>query len=307
MQIKANQANTLMADTWAKRGIQKSDAGVQERLSKIGSTVLQGYHVAIASEDLEAIAPKMNEIDEELRGFGYEGVGMGLAQRDLLTPSSENRMATFVAGDGAAYHNWVYVGLGLMLARARLPIKPHLEKLNFGKSWLAIDGYGYYQGMFHWQDSLDNQVISEQISGYARSVFDQGLGRSIWFIGGGDVNHIARTIDTFAPNRREDLWGGVGYACAYAGGAERATIEALTNTAGVYRFQLTQGTAYAAKSRQSLGNHSVYTELACQVLWGMGADAVANSLATNGEPPESQTWQHYRARVFHPVITTIVS
>ncbi|MHC5733310.1 DUF1702 family protein [Nostoc sp.] len=109
MQIKANEANALMADTWAKRGIQNSDAGVQERLSKIGSRVLQGYHVAIASEDLGAIAPKMNEIDEELRGFAYEGVGMGLAQRDLLTPSNENRMATFVAGDGAVYHNWVYV------------------------------------------------------------------------------------------------------------------------------------------------------------------------------------------------------
>ncbi|MDZ8187171.1 MAG: DUF1702 family protein [Nostoc sp. ChiSLP02] len=306
MEIKTNEANTLMADTWAKRGIQKSDAGVQQRLSKIGSTVLQGYHVAIASEDLKAIAPKINEIDAELQGFAYEGVGMALAQRDLLAPSSENRMATLVAGDGAAYHNWVYVGLGLMLARAGLPIKPHLNKLNFERSCLAIDGYGYYQGMFRWQDSLDNQAIPEQIPGYACSVFDQGLGRSIWFIGGGDVNHIARTIDTFAQDRRQDLWGGVGYACAYAGGAERATIEALKNAADVYQFQLAQGTAYAAKSRQSVGNYSPYTELACQVLWGMSTDAVANTLV-NHQALESQSWHHYRARVFHPVRTTLAA
>ncbi|QLE40034.1 DUF1702 family protein [Nostoc sp. C052] len=302
---KATLPTDLIA-TWAERDVQESDSGIQKRLEQVGRSLMKGYHTAITDE-LEAIAPKLNEIDEELRGFAYEGVGMGLAQRDFLTPTSQNRIAMFVAGDGAAYANMVYVGLGLMLARVGRPIEPHLQRLDNAKGWLLVDGYGYYQGMFYWRDSLDSQVISQPISGYTRSVFDQGLGRSIWFVDGGDVNRIARTIDAFSLDRREDLWGGVGYACAYAGGAKRATIEALGNSAGAYRLHLAQGTAYAAKSRQCLGNQSVYTELACQVLWGVSADAVADSLATHGETPESPLWQHYRARIPHPVRATLAA
>ncbi|MFK0734594.1 MAG: DUF1702 family protein [Gloeotrichia echinulata GP01] len=299
---KATLPTDLIA-TWAEREVKESDSGIQKRLEQAGRSLMKGYHTAVTDE-LEAIAPKLNELDEELRGFAYEGVGMGLGQRDFLTPTTHNRIATFVTGDGAVYHNWVYVGLGLMLARVGRPIEPILQRFDNIKAWLIVDGYGFYQGMFHWRDSLDNQVISEQISGYTRSVFDQGLGRSIWFVDGGDVNRIIRTIDAFSPERREDLWGGVGYACAYAGGAERTTIEALGNKAGAYRSCLAQGTAYAAKSRQALGNQSVYTELACQVLWGMGADAVADSLANHGETP---VWQHYRARIPHPVRSKIAA
>lgn len=298
---KATLPTDLIA-TWAEREVRESDAGIQKRLEQAGRSLMKGYHTSV-SDELEAIAPKLNELDEELRGFAYEGVGMGLGQRDFLTPTTHNRIATFVTSDGAVYHNWVYVGLGLMLARVGRPIEPILQRFDNVKAWLIVDGYGFYQGMFHWRDSLDRQVIPEQISGYTRSVFDQGLGRSIWFVDGGDVNRIIRTIDAFSPERREDLWGGVGYACAYAGGAERATIEALGNQAGAYRWHLTQGTAYAAKSRQALGNQSVYTELACQVLWGISADAVAESLAHVDETLKSSIWQHYRSRIPHPVRT----
>lgn len=294
----------VITETRRLRGVRPLAPRAAQRLGKIHSTFSQGYQAA-TTDDLEAIIPKLNAVEAEFLGFALEGVGTVLAQRDALTPTGQNRVEAFVAGPGAAYETFVYVGVGLMLGKKRLPIEPYLKSLSLTRSWLVLDGYGFQHGFTHWQEYLDDQALPEQLSGYACRVFDQGMGRSIWFIDGTDVTRIPQTIGAFPPARQADLWGGVGYACAYAGGVDRETLEALGTAAGFYRPILARVTAVAAKSRQLLGNPSVYTELACEVLCGMGAEAAAETVdrtlksppMTNGATPDQEGWQPYRAHL----------
>jgi hypothetical protein len=296
----------ISTETRKLRGVPLLPPEAAQRLGKIHGTYSQGYEIGTAAEDLEAILPKLNAVTADLLGFALEGVGTGLAQRDLLAPADYNRVETFVKGPGAAYENFVYVGLGLMLGRKKLPIKPYLKSLSLTRSWLVLDGYGFQHGFTHWQDYLQGQPIPEPLTGYACQVFDQGMGRSIWFIDGTDLTRIPQTIAHFPPERQVNLWGGLGYACAYAGGVDRSTLKALKIAAGSYDLVLAQAAAIAAKSRQLLGNPSIYTELACQVFCGMEAEAAAESidkilenLSTNTATSEPESWQPYRIHLMH--------
>jgi hypothetical protein len=290
---------SLEEATFARRGFRRNNVEAQQRLEQIGYTFLHGYHAAaIENDEPQALVTELNAVAPELRGFAFEGAAMGLALLDYLTPWNRNRVQVFLADAGAAHAYMVHVGVGWMLARMRQRIEPSLARLNPLLGWLAVDGYGFHEGYFHASRYVDQQAIPRGISDYARRVFDQGLGRSLWFVNGADVNHIPVTIAAFCPSRQADLWSGVGLACAYAGGVERSGIDALRTAARSYLPQLAQGAAFAAKARSRAGNPAVHTELACEVLCGMPAEAAAeitdmalNELPTNGVLPTYELWR----------------
>jgi hypothetical protein len=143
-------------------------------------------------------------------------------------------------------------------------------------SWAALDGYGFHEGFFSWQRSIQKKMVPVYFSGYAHRVFDQGLGRSLWFSAGTDVERIAATIATFPSSRHADLWSGVGAGCAYLGGVDRMDMENLRTLAEPYRTQLARGVALAAQARQRAGNPAVHTDLACEVLCSCSSDMVAH-------------------------------
>ncbi len=142
--------------------------------------------------------------------------------------------------------------------------------------WLAIDGYGFHQGYFYWRKYVNRIAIPQALSGYSTQVFDQGLGRSLWFVRGADIAHISQTIQNFQPDRRGDLWSGVGLACAYAGGVTADEMKALPKVAKGYLTEIAQGVAFAAKARLKALNLTEHTEIACQILCGIGAEAAAS-------------------------------
>jgi enediyne biosynthesis protein E3 len=306
---KLNKDTTLPINIQAARGVPALPPNVQKRLRQIRATLIQGFQAAIVDDTLDSITPRLCGIADELRGFAFEGVGMGLTQRDLYSPNQKNRVDEFVIGFGAAYEHFVYVGVGLMLGKKPLPLEPYISQLNPAKVGFVLDGYGFQHGLSHWQKYLDVQAVPEGLSDYDLRVFDQGLGRCIWFADGTDVTCISKTIGAFSPMRQADLWGGIGFVCAYSGGVERSTLEALKIAAGSYQLQLSEGAAFAAKSRQQIGSHSLYTELACEVLWGMNAasvtqkDVVESSQSWNSAQ-SNQTmcpiWHHYRAYIDMP-------
>ncbi len=300
--------------TFARRGFRAGEAAVRERLELLGSAFLQGYHLAVRVGDPAALGPRLNAVGPEVRGFAFEGAAMGLALLDHLTPWRRNRWQAFLAGPGRPHTYMVHVGAGWALAR--LPWARHhperpLARLDPLLRWLTVDGYGFHEGYFHWRRTVERQAIPAGLFGYGRRAFDQGLGRSLWFVGGADVAWIPATIATFPPGRRADLWSGVGLACAYAGGVERAGLEALLARAGPYAPHLAQGAAFAAKARQRAGNPSPHTELACRVLCGLGADAAGavTDAAVEGLPPDGtapayEIWRHRIRAHFVPQAVT---
>jgi hypothetical protein len=128
-----------------------------------------------------------------------------------------------------------HVGAGWAFARLCRNIGRPLARLDPLLRWLAVDGYGFHEGYFHCHRYIERPTRPARLSGYALRVFDQGLGRSLWFVYGADIARISSAIATFTPERRADLWSGTALACSYAGGVERAAIEALREAAGPYR------------------------------------------------------------------------
>jgi hypothetical protein len=290
--------------SFARRGFRGDFTAVRERLEGVGHSFVAGYHAALEESAPEIAAARIDaELDRELRGFAYEGAGMALALLDRLTPPlpgrPRDRLARFLAGPGDIHAYIIHVGAGWILAR--LPLSPErlLSRLDPLLGWLALDGYGFHEGFFHWPRSVARQEVPRKLRGYARRGFDQGLGRSLWFVDGADVRLLPRTINAFPASRQPDLWAGLGLAAGYAGGRTRADLEELRRAAGAYAPELAQGVVFAAKSRHRAGNITAPTELAAEVICGLsaaGAAAVSDGAlrdlpADRPGEPAFETWR----------------
>ncbi|GAB6068471.1 DUF1702 family protein [Methylothermus subterraneus] len=288
-----------------RRGFQVQDPRARERIEQIGAAFLHGYHAALLVDEPLRLAERLAQTEAELVGFAYEGAAMGLALSDFFTPW-QRRWSAFLQGPGDPHRYMMHVGLGWAFARLPVAIERRLVRLDPLLGWLAIDGYGFHQGYFHGRRFIDRQE-PPKLWGYARCAFDQGLGRSLWFVQGADPERIAAAIAAFAEPRRYDLWSGVGLACAYAGGADEAALNLLRERAGRYLPQLAQGAAFAAKARQRAGNLAAHTELACRVLGDLSAQAAAAltdqalAMISPSEPLAYERWRRLiQARFAEP-------
>jgi hypothetical protein len=263
--------------SFARRGFRGGDAASRRHLEGIGRAFLQGYHAALEEDRPAALASRLDDVEPGFRGFAFEGAGMGLYLLDVLTPWNRGRLRVFLAGSGAAHAYMVHVGAGWALAQLGREVDRALTRFDPLLGWLAVDGYGFHQGYFNWPETVERQQVPEKLTGYARRVFDQGLGRSLWFVEGAEIPRIAESIGRFTRSRHADLWSGVGLACAYAGGVPAEAIQTLIEYAGTNQPHLAQGVAFAAKARERAGDRSPHTDMACQIVCGMTAEDAALS------------------------------
>jgi hypothetical protein len=195
----------------------------------------------------------------------------------------------------------VHVGAGWAAARIpwiRRNFEGYLRQFDPLLCWLAVDGYGFHQGFFHGATHIRRQVSVDRLLPYARRAFDQGLGRSLWFVEGASISQIKTTIDSFEAPRHADLWSGVGLACAYAGGADGGMLKDLRDAGRRYVPEIAQGMAFAAKTRQRAGILTAHTDLACRVLCGTSAtecacitDECLVDLPAEGDAPRYERWR----------------
>jgi enediyne biosynthesis protein E3 len=261
--------------SFARRGFREGEEKARQRLEQIGVTFLSGYHAALEESEFIALARRLEKVDADLRGFAFEGTAMGLALLDYFTPWRRDRWQTFTSRMSQPHIYMMHVGLGWALARLRRSVTSYLARLDPLLGWLVVDGYGFHEGYFGWPRYIEQRAIPARLEGYERCVFDQGLGRSMWFVKGADVGAVANAINAFPSTRRSDLWSGIGLACAYAGGCGRAAIESLRAAANEYLPALAQGVAFAAKTRERAANLNIHTETVCRLICGQSAEAVA--------------------------------
>ena len=259
---------------------------------------LEGYHATLDSSKFEALIPRLDTVSLELRGYAYEGAAMGLTGLDCMLPWKK-RLRAYMAGPGAPHIYMVHIGAGEALALLRRNPEPFIARLEDRViCWLVMDGYGFHKGFFSRRRYVDKQEVPAYLSSYARRIFDQGLGRSIWFLAGAHASRIAATIAAFPAPRQADLWVGIGVACTYVGGVSRTVVEALQEAAGSYRAQMAMGAAFVAKGRQLAGNPVPHTDLVCEILWGLTAHQTADvttvafqNLPTDGPEPAFEILQ----------------
>lgn len=275
----------------------EGDSKAAFRLETVVSTVTKGCHVTLQSSNFVTLVDRMYEFEPELRGYAYEGAGIGLAALDCVLPW-KNRTKAFVDGPGSPYIYAIHIGAGLALARMRRRPEKFLARLDPVIGWISLDGYGFHAGFFARKRHVEKQYVPKHLSSYGRRVFDHGIGRSIWFVVGANIDQIAATINAFPQARRADLWGGVGLGCGYTGGVDRAALERLQAVIGPYRTALATGVAVAAHARRLAGSPAHYAELACEVLCGASCDAVAQmveaafvDLPTQASQPAYAIWR----------------
>lgn len=262
---------------WLRKAILRTVPKASGSDQRVVTTVMRGFRATLEDDRFAALVARMNEIEPDWRGFAYEGVGLGLTVFDYILPWRK-RLQAFVAGPGADFIIPIYIGAGLAFGRfGGRRIMWFIRRLDHPVfRWMVIDGYGFYRGFFARRRFLIEQEEAKNLTGYARRVFDQGMGRSIWFANGEHVERVVAMIASFSEARRADLWAGASFACAYAGSPmTREALERLRAAAASYQAQLAVAGALAAKRRLGFGHLTPHTELACQVFCGLSGEIAA--------------------------------
>ncbi|WDV49673.1 DUF1702 family protein [Streptomyces coeruleorubidus] len=270
----------LSAESFPKMAAERF--GAQEDMDKtwlmfepVARTLVDSFYMTLNHPRHEDLVPRLNATPPELRGIAYEGAGMGLMLLDSLAPYKK-RLPAFIHGPGAPYRCLVYIGAGLVLPRVPVGPQRFLARQDPFLRWLVMDGYGFYEGFFSWRDTVERHRPPRRIHGYAARAFDQGLGRSLWFSTGANVERIIDTVNSFPSRRQGDIWSGIGLACAYAAGVmDRNAVVTLLKAAGGHGADLATGTAVASIFREQSGQLAPHTDLACEVVWGRGGAEVA--------------------------------
>ena len=284
---------------YSRRGFRGGAPEIRARLENVGRSFLAGYHAALEEDQAESLVARLETIDPWYRGFAYEGAAMSLTLLDALTPWRRTRLRDFLADTGGDHVYMAHVGAGWAIARLPLGMRGVLARLDPLLSWLAFDGYGFHQGFFHWPRTVEGaREVPRRLRGYERRVFDQGLGRSLWFVDGAEIERVASTISRFPASRRPDLWAGIGLASTYTGGVDKASLIALKQAAGELWPQLAQGSAFAAEARRRAGNLVEQTRIASEVFCELTAEAAAEltqetleNLAPAGQQPAYEVWR----------------
>jgi enediyne biosynthesis protein E3 len=288
--------------SFARRGFADCPAEVRERLEAHGAAFVRGFNLALAGDPAGGLDEVALDVRVDERGFAYEGAAMAYALLDLIAPRRLRRLDGLLRAGGADHVYMVHVGAGWALARlrrrpfGRLRLDPLLR-------WLAVDGFGFHEGFFRPDRFVRRTARHPRVEGYGARVFDQGLGRSLWFVDAADPERIAATIAGFPPERWGDLWSGVGLAAAYAGAAGAAGLErlrALAAEAGC-AADAAQGAAFAAAARARARNVVPETELAAAIMCGRDVESVSRLVARERAAvvidDEGRGYERWRTRI----------
>jgi hypothetical protein len=250
-----------------------------------------GFEIAIEQKGNDAIAERLELLQEEFRGLGYEGAVMALALRDAMSPAPGHRnVESFVGVGGPGAHQvfMAYIGIGFALA--------HLPKLIWSRAipnqavlpespalnWMILDGYSFHEAYFKTDKWIGKQYLSPRVPWpwkgsheYVLRAMDHGIGRAMWFINGGDVDRLTTMIEGFAPGRRSDLWSGAALAITYAGGADEDGLTQFVKASWEHHPSVAQGSVFALKQRVLSNLITPHTELAAQIICEMPPEDAA--------------------------------
>lgn len=287
-------APSLTAVSFAGRGFDVPETAGSRRLEAVPQAVVCGFEWGIADRALADTERRLSLVDPEVRGFAYEGATMACVIRDT-GPGRGGRTERLLTGGGRPHVFLNYIGIGFAMSRLPRPVwskaVPTLTDpgLYPAMSWLAVDGYGFDLAYFHTRRWVDEQQVPraypwEGFSHYFPRAVDQGIGRALWFIHGGQVGRVGAAVRRFSALRQADLWSGVGLAAAFAGGCPAAELAALREEAGEYRGELGQGAVFAIKARHHSGYVPDHTHAAARSLAGLTVDDAVR-LADDSEVP----------------------
>ncbi len=263
---------TQMDGAW--KDFPGAETETTKRLKLSSNAFINGYNTALEVGLSHILISELKAFDIHLRGFAYEGAGMGLAMIDYTSFGKESKFQKFVH-QNPNYPGLAHIGAGFAITILNRDIEKSLAPMDPMQRWWAIDGYGFHNGIFKWKQFVQKQIVPNKVTGYARRAFDRGLGRSIWFLFSGDPDRIVEQLQKFPESRRADIWSGIGVASTYAGGVNEETLRNFHAAAGCYKSYVSLGSTQAAYARYLANNIVEHNDLAASVYCGMSAESAA--------------------------------
>jgi enediyne biosynthesis protein E3 len=237
-----------------------------QKTEQIRAVFLETQLFYAKHDDMPALIVYLANTEKEFSSIAYESASMAIALKDFEADTFPYAWLLYANGAAAAHQAQVYVGLGWAIAKFNFTFLTAVENLQAKFHFRIADGCGYYDGSFKRRQTVVNQQLPVYLPAAAMPMYDQGVGRSIWYTEKADIHTIASRIETFATSRHADLWRGVGIAVAYVGGCSDADLKKLFRYAAENRFQLSCGAALAARSRTKAGTMTNDTDQ-CSRLW----------------------------------------
>lgn len=290
---------------FATRGFPASDPARREALEAAGRAFIGGYNAALTAASIDDLLAHLAACPQPMRGFAAEGAGMGIAIGDALS-LGRARLSSFIAATERDFTYLVHVGAGWAIARTPWRRRAILKPLDSAHGWLAFDGLGFHDAYFN--HSRIAAGWRRETQGYAARAYDQGIGRALWFVSGGDAPKAARLIAALPEARHGDLWSGLGLAMAYAGPAGSDEFTATLHRAATRGAAFAQGVAFACEARARARCIPDATELAARAIWGRNAGTIASLVRdarqrlpdADGEVPRYEIWRRDVACIFTP-------
>jgi hypothetical protein len=311
-------APSLASVGFAERGFPVTHTDATARLEAVPQAVVCGFEWAIEGASLWEIERRLALIEPEQRGFAYEGATMGYTILDAMPGGGRDRTRGLLEGPARPHIFLTYIGIGFAMARLPRPlwknILPELTGVAYHPvmSWLAVDGFGFDRAYFDTKKWVDEQAEPEPYPWAGRPeyfgrAFDQGVGRALWFINGGNPDAVAAAVGRFAEHRRADLWSGVGLAATFAGGSDQSGLGRLRRASGEHYDELALGVVFAVKARTYSSYVPAHTHLAAGVLTDLSvqgaqnlADRTEQADGDDGPEPPYELWRQRIRAEFHP-------
>lgn len=219
-------------------------AYIQTLFQQVNTTELDGTNLEKFCSDSEP----------EFVSVIYEAAAAQCAKKDfendvLDVPSWLLFKEKYAAKHGSQIH----VGLGWAMAECSVLSCSILSSLPSELQWRVWDGFGYYSGLFKRREAVRQQDFPQGFDAEWMPSFDQGLGRSFWYISQADPSRVESMIHLFPEERHRNLWRGVGLAMTYIGGLENALVKETLQRAGKYQSSVLCGALLALEGKEKAG------------------------------------------------------
>ena len=286
--------------TFAALGFHIGDSHTHQRLENIVTVFASSYNMALDDGVPESVGARIErDIAQDLKGFAHEAAAMAFAVIDGFRLSRQRLFVSYAHEVCPGYAYLAYVGGGVACGAIMRNGRKLRAALDPFSNWLVLDGRGFYDAFFKTAATVRRHRRPGDLSAAELRQFDAGIGRGLWFIECGDPARIEATIAAFPGERQPAVWAGIGLACAYAGGVDRARLDDIASRAGANVTFVAQGVSLAAHARQRAQNNAPQVDLATEVFWGMSSLEV-HQLAERCIAPslkEDDAWPSFLGRM----------
>lgn len=253
----------------------KSGNAYEDELRATSDIFLKGLFRGLSGNHVLAEAAAFAAGELQYLGVFLEGNAMGLALSDHLTPAKHKRWDTLRSEIETRHPYEIHTALGMALGLFGGKVET-TNSITSLWQWFVVDGLGFQQGLLHPDKFIERRIRTRRsLSIQGSKVFDQGLGRSIWFHAAGDVQRACEAVEKFDKERQEDLWVGVGVAVSHVGNLPEASLTYLRARSDKYAANFAVGIAIGAHVRHLNGTGKEVTDNACRIVAGVSAAEAA--------------------------------